>query len=571
VDSTSIASTTSAEPVRGATDLDDAWWRIVAAWILIAAAMLRFYAIDLKPLHHDEGVNGFFLVNLIRSSAGYRYDPANYHGPSLYYFARASVALMGLSTVAIRVVPALFGMISVCLLLAWRSRLGAIGSLAAAALLALSPGAVYMSRYFIHEALLVCFTLAVLLSVDRYVVSRRSRDLIAAGAGLGLMFATKETAIISLGIAAIACGGVVVLQRVESGRRTGQDQRRTGLRFGTREALSLCAAIGAFIAIIVVLFSSFFAHLEAVPDALKSFAFWARTGTAAHVHPMWTYLWWMLQEESMVLAFGFSGVAVALIRRDNTFALFAALWAVGTLIAYSLVPYKTPWLTLNLIAPLAVIGGYGADRLWAGCHGISRFACIGMAVGACAVSTIQSVNLNFVHYDDPAYPYVYVHTQRDLLRLVRDVEAIDNARPSRTARLHVTVTSSQQFPLSWYFRNFLSWSAASSRMKISQRCCRRHTNAAVTTPCGPASGWCCTCVADGAVPSCHSPIVTALRCFRTTPMRELALQTHASIQIQRGREYACSGTSCRSLHGFLLEGWEPTAKNRAPFRQERSN
>jgi len=38
------------------------------------------------PLHHDEGVNGNFLVRLVREGA-YNYDPANYHGPTLYYFA----------------------------------------------------------------------------------------------------------------------------------------------------------------------------------------------------------------------------------------------------------------------------------------------------------------------------------------------------------------------------------------------------------------------------------------------------------------------------------------------------
>ena len=40
----------------------------------------------LKPLHHDEGVNGFFLTNLFRDGV-YKYDPANYHGPTLYYIA----------------------------------------------------------------------------------------------------------------------------------------------------------------------------------------------------------------------------------------------------------------------------------------------------------------------------------------------------------------------------------------------------------------------------------------------------------------------------------------------------
>ena len=54
--------------------------------ILVVAAFLRFYDLDLVPLHHDEGVNGNFLVRLVREGF-YQYDPANYHGPTLYYFA----------------------------------------------------------------------------------------------------------------------------------------------------------------------------------------------------------------------------------------------------------------------------------------------------------------------------------------------------------------------------------------------------------------------------------------------------------------------------------------------------
>ena len=38
------------------------------------------------PLHHDEGVNGNFLVTLVREGK-YVYDPQNYHGPTLYYFS----------------------------------------------------------------------------------------------------------------------------------------------------------------------------------------------------------------------------------------------------------------------------------------------------------------------------------------------------------------------------------------------------------------------------------------------------------------------------------------------------
>ena len=53
---------------------------------MIVAAALRLYDLDLKPLHSDEGVNGFLVTRLFHEGF-YQYDPANYHGPTLYYLA----------------------------------------------------------------------------------------------------------------------------------------------------------------------------------------------------------------------------------------------------------------------------------------------------------------------------------------------------------------------------------------------------------------------------------------------------------------------------------------------------
>ncbi len=55
-------------------------WRLLAVVILLVGSLLRLYALELKPLHHDEGVNGFFLRRLANEKI-YHYDPANYHAP----------------------------------------------------------------------------------------------------------------------------------------------------------------------------------------------------------------------------------------------------------------------------------------------------------------------------------------------------------------------------------------------------------------------------------------------------------------------------------------------------------
>src|SRR5467141_160059 len=141
-------------------DISETAWRIAGVSIFVVAAFLRIYHLNLVPLHHDEGVNGNFLVRLVRDGY-YHYDPANYHGPTLYYFAAIfpwiirflfgphAQSTYGLTTIAIRLVPALFGVATVGLVLTLRRHLGTIATLSAACLLAISPGAVYLSRYFI--------------------------------------------------------------------------------------------------------------------------------------------------------------------------------------------------------------------------------------------------------------------------------------------------------------------------------------------------------------------------------------------------------------------------------------
>jgi hypothetical protein len=66
----------------------------------------------MNPFHHDEGVNGWFTTMLVRSGA-WQYDPANYHGPTLFYFALVSEILFGLTNEAMRLVPVVFGLVTV--------------------------------------------------------------------------------------------------------------------------------------------------------------------------------------------------------------------------------------------------------------------------------------------------------------------------------------------------------------------------------------------------------------------------------------------------------------------------
>ena len=124
-------------------------WRIASASILMTGAFLRLYDLGLVPFHHDEGVNGNFLVTLVREGR-YQYDPQNYHGPTLYFFSavipwivrffggKSAGDTYGLTTFNVRLVTAAFGVATIWLALLLRKRLGAIGALSAAGLMAIA-------------------------------------------------------------------------------------------------------------------------------------------------------------------------------------------------------------------------------------------------------------------------------------------------------------------------------------------------------------------------------------------------------------------------------------------------
>ena len=53
---------------------------LVRIAIVALAALLRLYALELRPPHFDEGVNGWFLDQM-KETGFYKYDRTNYLGP----------------------------------------------------------------------------------------------------------------------------------------------------------------------------------------------------------------------------------------------------------------------------------------------------------------------------------------------------------------------------------------------------------------------------------------------------------------------------------------------------------
>jgi uncharacterized protein (TIGR03663 family) len=438
--------------VASGDEMPERAWLVASIIVLTLATAFRVYALELKPLHHDEGVNGFFLTNLLRQGV-YHYDPANYHGPTLYYLTLPVVALTGLSTFAIRFVPALFGIGTVWLVLALRRHIGAVAALAAAALIAVSPACVFYSRYFIHEMPFVFFTLGIVVAALRFDETGEPKHLVLGAASAAMLFATKETAFISVGTLGLAWLSAFVWMRLAGGAR-GRKSGAAKLDDNWRLLVSATGAFVLFAFIWVAFYSSFFTNWKGVLDSFKAFDIWKQTGMSEfHSKPIYTYVKWLVEEESPILILGALGAAVALFEtRKNRFAVFVAAWGFGLLAAYSLIDYKTPWLVLSFLAPIAVSAGYavqwldrvGGGRRW-------HAPALVLTGAALAVCTYQSIVVNFREYDNDQYPYVYSQTQRQVFGLIKEVELL-GARAG-TKEPGIAMASPDYWPLPWYFRD----------------------------------------------------------------------------------------------------------------------
>jgi uncharacterized protein (TIGR03663 family) len=504
-------------------------WLIGCAFVTALAAIWRFYELTLKPLHHDEGVNGYFLITLFREGV-YKYDPSNYHGPTLYYISLAFTKLFGLETFSIRASMAIFGVLMVVGVLFLRKYLGSIGALSAALFVALSPGMVYISRYFIHEIFFVFCSLGVVLGVLFFIEGRKPEIfavasmtilllvcfappvmhvgnfvseekttliwtlrvivlvieavlvflvmrmllgwdegrpiyLLLASASLALFFATKETAFITIGTMLIAVACVWIWRKIYVGvfgeikPNELEPIQLTWNRFLERckESelnLLIFATVITFAYVSVVFFSSFFTYWEGVAGAFKAYAIWTKTGSSDHTqNGFLAYLKWGYKLELPIFILSALGTLIAFLKGRHIFAMFVGLWAFGLFLAYTIIPYKTPWLALSFILPMCIVAGYGINEIFKSREAILKGVAVVIALAAAVILNYQTHDLNLVRYDDDQMPYVYAHTTRGFLGLVGEVEryAIKSGQGKDAT---IQIVSPDYWSMPWYMREY---------------------------------------------------------------------------------------------------------------------
>jgi uncharacterized protein (TIGR03663 family) len=416
--------------------------------VLLTLAALLWRGRDLasRPMHADEA-NQAVKAGQLLESGRYEYDPHDHHGPVLYYavlpvaWMRGQRTLAALDEVSVRLVPALAGAACVLLLGLLAAPLGRWPSLLAAAFLAVSPPAVYYSRYFVQETLLLAFTLAAFVCARRWWSSGRTRWAVAAGACLGLMQATKESAPL---FAAAALAAALAAR----GRPAGPAVRRP-----SRGAL---AALAAAVAVAALFYSSFGAHASGIRDAVEAYGVVARrlgAGDTGHEKPWWYFIelftWQrrggLVFEQAGFAALVLAGLVTALVTRDPLLR-WAVAYSLLLLLALSATAYKTPWHAIHLVPAFAILAAgavAGAARAWAGAAPSAA-----AALGVLGLLAFQSDRVARAYAADPRNPYAYVHSSPDVLKFRALADAALRRRPDGPVR----VISEEYWPLPWYLR-----------------------------------------------------------------------------------------------------------------------
>jgi uncharacterized protein (TIGR03663 family) len=436
------------------------------ALAITAALALRAARLDVRPMHHDEANQAIKFGDLLERGE-YRYDFRDHHGPTLYYLTLPSAWLGGRHTLAsldevtLRRVPVAFGVATILLLLLLAAAIGRTAVTVAAILMALSPAMVFYSRMFIQEALLACFTLAFVIAVGRIAMAAGRAWWILAGFAAGLAAATKETSVIVLPAAIVACA----IAWWSVGSRRPSNAITTG-RWRAPLVMGVAAAAG----VAIVFYSSFFALPAGVFEPFRGTGTYVARGIdpANHAHP-WHYYFHLLTytssgglkwSESLVVALALAGAATAWGRPasldiERTFWVrYLSADVAITAAIFSVIAYKTPWNVLAFYVVAFPLAGLGFAALVEMTRSrVARGLLIAGLTLACFNLGSQAWRAAVTYAADPRNPYVYAQTVPDAVRMGKRILDLAALHADGThMQVSVIAPADEQWPSPWYLR-----------------------------------------------------------------------------------------------------------------------
>jgi uncharacterized protein (TIGR03663 family) len=334
----------------------------VALYFIIAliAAGLRLYKLDGRPMQAGEAAQALAAW---RSAQGLPQGSAvSQSSPILFTSNMFLFALFGANDFLARLVPALSGALLTIGLYFLRQRLGRMGALAASFLLAISPSALFFSRYLGGEIIVAACALAITWGLFGYLDRRQPKHLYLAAAALGLALSAGAgtytfvfvvvTFVLVLALVNRFSGPSEYWQRISDAWQTVR---------GDKYLLRDCAAL--LVLIFVLVCTAFLLHLSGLQDGIDLFPAWLSAFQPQVGGRPWHYhLQLLLVYEPLILVFGLAAVVYLLRRRDLS-SLFLAYWTTAAFLIYIVAGGRRPGDVLLIVLPLALLAGAFIGRL----------------------------------------------------------------------------------------------------------------------------------------------------------------------------------------------------------------
>jgi len=456
---------------------------VIFVAFLCLGLYLRLKNIDTRPMHGDEANQAYQFQTLMEKGT-FKYEPRDYHGPTLYYLTLPFAKVSGLSDFSMaekwhfRGFTLLFMMLTAFASLLFRDVLGRCGILVLTLFLMISPSMVFYSTYYIQESLLLCFTAFFLGAVWRYKSKPSFKWAIFGGVMLGMMHATKETFVLSI--------FALVVTLILAWRKYGC------YNWHRVEKKHLLAFIFAGLITSVTFYSSFFSNPEGPLDSLTTYASHFKRGLGekdafpkhmtqgdGHAKAWHYYLHNIIGHyprkykstvkdiwrnnsarpltEIYFLLVALTGALLLMRLRRNRrrrFHVLALSYTIILTLVYSLIPYKTPWCMLSFMYGVMFCGALAMKEVLGTRQKYLRGAFILLSLIFVIDLYRQALLVNREDFASSTHnPYAYSQAVPDVEDLAQRIEEFSKI-DGREFGMPIHFLTPEYWPLPWYLKKF---------------------------------------------------------------------------------------------------------------------
>ena len=397
--------------------------------LLVLAIFSRFAYYDLRVLHADEGVNWFFGNKIVHGEP-YHYDPTNYHGPLFHEMTALSLLIFGTSVFSIRLFPMIFGVFLVLIPFFIKTKdetYEKYGKYIAPILVLLSPSIIYFSRYVAQEPIMIFVTFLSIIFFIKMLEQENIKYFMYITICLAIAFTIKETTVYYvvtfLGLFAFYFKNIIAILKKDK----------------TYSRRIIIFSIIIFSIIWISVFSNLLSYPKGFFDSFLGFFKWGdHAVNYGHNKPFYYYTWVLLQYELPLVLLSLVGGYYAF-KNKSIFNRTIALWTLIIFLLYSITPYKTSWLIINLTFPFCILSAIGISHLYKTDKDITKI----VLVLSIVYLLCFAIYLNFITPWQTSNTYAYVHTDIDALNLVKDVKSQGNPK--------ILMITDTYWPLPFYF------------------------------------------------------------------------------------------------------------------------